>query len=169
MRTLIVLLAVLFAAIDAHAYRTLLHPSCPAFSRNVSWRNYMSGTIRPVGSGMNRRISGTVEVQFNKARSVNDPRSIGRLATNRCYQVIYHPGQTAWVVQLPGSYESWFVTNDENNPYVTRHNLPGDPRNWEINVLGVLLRFNDGGEVLNARGRVVGRLVCYFSDECGGY
>lgn len=186
MRAIVALLAMMVTTIDAHAYKVLLHPSCPAFDKTVSWRKYMSGTIpmtqakRP----LDRRVSGAVGVQFTKAKRVKDPKAIGNLATNRCYGVIYR--RATWKMPLLpgihgekpkrkykkfsyGTYESWFTSGDENNPVVSRHNLPGNPENWEINVQGVLLRFNDGGELLNKRGKVVGRLVCYFSEDCGRY
>jgi hypothetical protein len=42
-------------------------------------------------------------------------------------------------------------------------------RCFYYNVYGIILGYNDVGEVLSHKGDVVGQLVCYFSDECGGF
>ena len=47
--------------------------------------------------------------------------------------------------------------------------LPGSPAKRQINVDGVLLKFNRAGEVYEKRGRVAGTLVCYLSNECESY
>jgi hypothetical protein len=47
--------------------------------------------------------------------------------------------------------------------------LPGDPRKSEINVDGLILRYDEGGRVFNLRGQPVGTLLCYRSNECERY
>jgi hypothetical protein len=56
----------------------------------------------------------------------------------------------------------------EYNDQHRLNNLPGDPLQNEINVDGVLLPFNDAGEIFDHRGRITGTLVCYLSNECDG-
>lgn len=163
----LIAVALLMTSTNALAYKIVLHPSCPGINKKISWREYLSGDIPSVRG----HVTAAVGVQFTKAKRVNDPRAIGRLATNQCYNIIFHPGP--WRVtrisdaellyrRTPGTYESFLGAPG-------KHGLRGDPWKFEINVHGVLLFFNEGGEVLNRRGRVVGRLVCYWSNECGGY
>lgn len=47
--------------------------------------------------------------------------------------------------------------------------LPGDPTKHQINIDGVLLRYNNAGEIYDLRGRIAGTLVCYLSNECEQY
>jgi hypothetical protein len=110
------------------------------------------------------RVPGVAGVEFRTARQVGQPNAIGNLDTRNCYTVRYHPESK--------TYESWFSAppprsgNKESN---TKANLPGDPSRNEVNVYGVILLFNEAGEVLDRKGNVVGKLVCYLSDECGSY
>jgi hypothetical protein len=76
-----------------------------------------------------------------------------------CYDQVYKPGQ-GWM--------SYPDPSSGNGPPPVKQGLPGDPKNYIINVFGVQLLFNEGGEVLDHRGRVVGHLFCYYSNECGG-
>jgi hypothetical protein len=47
--------------------------------------------------------------------------------------------------------------------------LLGDPRKYDINVDGLILRYDEGGQVFNLRGRRVGTLLCYRSNESEKY
>jgi hypothetical protein len=112
----------------------------------MSWKNYfLNGSIA------------AAEVHFTTARKLKDyPAAIGGLNANVCYKVYYYTGRKTW-----SSYA------DSAPP--TIEGLPGDPQENEINVYRVLFLFNDAGEIINRNGDVVGKLVCYFSNECGGY
>ncbi|WP_141398669.1 hypothetical protein [Enterobacter sp. CC120223-11] len=62
---------------------------------------------------------------------------------------------------------------DSNHPNVAllqvKEGLPGNPLDGEINVDGVILKFNDAGEVLNFDGIRVGQLQCFLQVDCSGY
>jgi hypothetical protein len=150
-------LLVLSTTTTAFAYRVLVHPACPDMSPMVSWRDYMSAKFPKAGN----KVSGIAGVQFRNAKKINDPPAIGRLDTRFCYGVQYHGNNVyeTWLIPPPGFPSA----NDPKN------GLVGNPMKYEINVYGVLLLFNEAGEVLNRNGDVVGQLVCYLSNECGAY
>ena len=151
---LIAFLSLLSFSGHAYAYRVLVHVACPSSSPTVSWIDYLSAKFPKTGD----RVSGVAEVQFRMAKQVNDPAAIGNLPTNLCYNVRYDPKSK--------TYLSWYTPSSGSN---TKQGLPGDPSQQEINVYGVLLFFNEAGEILNHNGVAVGQLVCYLSNECGGY
>jgi hypothetical protein len=45
----------------------------------------------------------------------------------------------------------------------------GDPSKFEINVGGVILRFDQGGTVYDLKNIPVGEMACYSSNDCGQY
>ena len=142
----------------AGAYRVLVHPACPDMNPKVTWQDYLSAIFPRAAN----KVSGIAEVQFRKAKQVNDPKAIGNLTTRFCYNVQFHPDTK--------TYESWYtVPPGEQSSHNTKGGLPGDPSRNEINVYGIVLIFNSAGEVLNKNGETVGQLVCYLSNECGGY
>lgn len=85
-----------------------------------------------------------------------------------CYQTRYY-GQPA------RGYDKGFVIAQligyERAPKgpdvrVTGYGLPGDPANWEINVDGHIFIYNGIGEIFDNRGRRVGQMFCYSSNDC---
>ena len=137
----------------AIAYRVpIADGACPDTNPNFTWREYLTSTKY-----------GRAEIQFRTAKNVNDPAAIGGLDTRNCYNVRYHPETK--------TYDSWYtIPPGTGDPHPnTKEGLPGDPVNNEVNVYGVVLLFNEAGEVFNRKGEIVGQLVCYFSNECGGY
>lgn len=46
---------------------------------------------------------------------------------------------------------------------------PGNPLDYEVNIDGTMLKFNEGGEILDRRGRKVGQLTCYVYLDCEQY
>lgn len=149
----------------AHAWhKDVQTPNCPGTSPAVTWRDYISGK-----SGIPARYLGNVfGVEFRVAKKVNDPGAIGNLPTNACYEIIYIPVSK---LKHPVGYLSnrlWPQGKEPGRPDL-QEGLPGDPNRYQINVHGVKLLFNDHGEVLDHRGRPVGTLMCYTSNECGDY
>jgi hypothetical protein len=140
----------------SYATRILLtaYPNCPGFSANPksSWSQYFS-TEAKAGTGE----GGKAEVQFTTFRKLNDPTAIGKLDPKTCYDV--------WYITKTKTYSGYAGGGPP-----TKQGLPGDPLQNEINVFGELFLFNDAsGEIINKKGDIVGKLVCYFSfDECQG-
>lgn len=140
---------------------------------------------------------GLVGVEFNLAVRVNDPESIGWLDPSRCYSVFYNLRDEPAAARRPNpnnayraGYNSHWIESHPKQPrsyapsppadagarahisvgaHYTVGALPGNPENYEINVLGVLLLFDEQGRVWDRRGNHVGRLVCYASNECGRF
>lgn len=138
------------------------HPHCPAYDPATTWRDYLS-TTAPIPPN----VGNSVGIEFTKAKAVNDPDAIGNLRTDVCYGAVY--------VRYPkGSYPLTGYSSHRNIDGAKgpdqKHGLPGDPKQYEINVYGTLLMFNDAGEVINRKGKPVGVLVCYLrsQDKCAG-
>ena len=155
---LIVLSAVLSAS--AIAWKIPVHPRCPGNDPSVSWKDYMSAKFHASAQVKMRRCLDLPGVEFRYAKKVADPAAIGNLRTDACYAVRYTPNVGYLGVRN-------FVKSGGGSE--TKDKLPGNPLEYEINIYGVMLLFNEAGEVLNHRGKVVGTLVCYVSNECGGY
>lgn len=151
-------MTLVFTTSGAWAWRNLVNGHCPGLSPQNSWADYMSAKFPTTPMQVNGKTyngpSGVAGVQFDLAKGVADPDAMGNLNPKICYGVRYTPGL---------GYESW--TGDGTNG----HGFPGDPSAYEINVAGVLMLFNEAGEVLDHRGRPVGHLVCYTSNNCGGF
>jgi hypothetical protein len=125
------------------------YPNCPGANPAAKgWRDYFSTEIR--GGEAGKAI-----VHFDKYRQLNDPSAIGGLNPKICYGVYYVTRTKSW---------SGFADRPPSPA-----GLPGDPLDNEINVFGVLFTFNNKGELINTKGDVVGRLVCYLSNECEGF
>jgi len=133
---------------------------CPGITPHASWREYLANPAPG-------RVGNQVGIEFRRAKEVNDPASLDNLPTNACYHLMYvtHPlaGHGP-----PNTYFSSRIASHQNGPDV-KVGLPGNPLNGEINVHGILLTFNELGEVINHAGVPVGVLMCYTSDECGSY
>lgn len=147
---------VVLIAPSAWAFRVLTHPKCPRNDPRVSWRKYMSGMISDVPG----KRSAMVGVQFRTAKRFKDPDAIGRLPTNVCYAVAYNRKNNRYGAK-PG-FMSWRDSDE-------RGGLPGDPQAYELNVHGVIFLYNEAGELIDRRGRIVGLMMCYLSDECSSY
>lgn len=109
------------------------------------------------------KVSGVAGVQLTLARAVNDPAAINNLDPQNCYNVRYQ--------RASKSYESWYTLPPGVSPPGPNiiGGLSGDPLKNEINVYGVLMAFTDAGEVIDRNGNVVGQLVCFLTNECGGF
>lgn len=104
------------------------------------------------------KTPGLVGVVFNKASAVNDPAAIGNLRTDVCYVVRYsREGTNNYYGK---GYFSYHHTKGSRGPPRIKKNLPGNPGEYEINVYGVVLLFNEGGQILDRRGRIVGQMIC---------
>lgn len=148
------------APFAAHAWKVRFQGggNCPDNNPKVGWRDYITGTVPPVGN----YAANPYGIQFRFAKAVKDP-AIKGLATNRCYTGGY-------VVRPAGAYSKrGFVSEDAGSSATKLDGLPGNPFAYEINVQGVILMYTDKGMILDMRGREVGALVCYASDECGAY
>lgn len=141
--------------------RDKVHPKCPTNNPSVSWRDYMSGKL-PWEGGKPPAVASVV---FRNAKALADPEAIGKLPTNACYLIIYlaESGKRG-----AKGYRS---VRAAGPPPIQMSPLPGDPEEYEINVHGVLLLFNEAGEVLDRRGRPVGNLICYIlhKPKCAAY
>jgi hypothetical protein len=112
------------------------------------------------------RGASPVGVQFRYAKRLPDHDGLPGIDPASCYGVVYNP---------KSGYESWRVYSysrmysPEYNDLQKRSFLPGNPARKEINVSGLILKFNKAGEVYDRRGRISGTLVCYLSNECEPY
>lgn len=157
--TLLGIIVIIFSAFPLLAWKNLYNSKCPGNDPSVKWRDYMSLKV----PDQPKLLAGVADVQFRFAKTVNDPEAIGNLPTNVCYQIMYAKNRPAFYGN------GYFSSQPGSGKANIMKDLPGNPVEYEINVHGVLLLFNEAGEVLNRRGRVVGSLVCYGSNECGGY
>ena len=139
---------------NASAWRLRVHPDCPGSNPKVTWQQYMAGTI-PKKNGI---VSSFVGLEFRTAKALNDKAAIDGLRTDVCYASRYVPGQ---------GYITW-RNGDKLNPNA-KERMPGNPLDFEINVWGSIFLFDKHGQVLDKKGRVVGRLTCYVSNECSRY
>ena len=140
--------------------RALTDPSCPADhpDRDHSWVDYMSGVYRSTAP----KVSGVAMIEFRYAKQVNDRAALPGIDPSQCYAVKWNSHNP----KFPDGYSSINVTTPEN----WHNGLPGDPRKFEVNVHGTLLKFRPSGEVLNLKGVVVGTFVCYVDwDTCKKY
>ena len=155
----LLVLALLFVPFASNAWKVRFDggANCPDNNPKVGWRDYITGTVPPVG----KYAANPYSIQFRFAKKVGDP-DIGGLATNKCYG-------GGFVVRPAGSYPKLGFSSDAGGRDTQMHGLPGDPHAYQINVQGVLLMYTDQGMIIDKRGREVGVLVCYGSNECGGY
>lgn len=144
-------------------------PDCPWFSPNNSWRDYLSRrtpNLRHAHSGAG------FSVEFRYAREINDPPAIGYLDRSVCYHLVAY-GHDAPSGYKPGyfSFRAYDYGSHHDGPENLHpmDGLLGDPDNYEINIEGVLLTFNDAGEVIDRKGHRVGQLMCWWRNECGQY
>lgn len=125
---------------------------CP-YGRKATWRSYFA---KPTVIG----------VQFRWAKNLEKPRALGGIDPAACYTVSFDP-QKGY-----GSSRTFGYSRKNKPEYKDDHRkagLPGNPNRFEVNVDGVVLRFNEAGEIYDLRGRVVGTFVCYLSNECEPY
>jgi hypothetical protein len=127
---------------------TLLAKDCPTINPTMTWKQYFA-----------QGLGGVAGVQFQFAKKLNNPAAISGLHTKVCFVVRYSPKSK--------TYEGYI---DGSNPTAYKSNQPGNPLQNEVNVWGVILMFNERGEIYNYEGDVVGKLVCYLAnDACAGY
>ncbi len=138
-----------------------LQRECPTYKgSNNTWVNYLS---KPT-PGRNYVTAG---VEFKYARNLQGRDGLGNIDPSACYTVTYSPKSGY------GSYRTFSYSRMYEPIYNDMHKrdsgLPGDPNKYQINVDGLLLRYNKAGEIYDKRGRVAGVLVCYLSNRCEGY
>ena len=155
-----VLSACIAFASSASAWRVPVDPNCPTYGNGLTWQQYLSGKYTRLPG----KAPSLMSVQFRFAKDVGNP-DIGGIPTNVCYTVRYVKPRERYYGEGFFSVPSTFPGD---NPPI-RRDLPGDPRAFEVNVYGTILLFRNSGEVIDRRGRVVGVMVCYLSNECGGY
>ena len=148
---------------------TAVSPYCPTNSLNqkLSWRDYMAGRYPDVPG----HRSAIALVQFRYAKEVNNRAALPGIDPGACYGVIYNDDVKRR--RDPNGYMSWALY-DYNVPHpegLVSSGLarPGSPDRYEINIMNVVLHFNEAGEVLNMNNQLVGVMVCYLSNDCGGY
>lgn len=158
---------------------------CPAFDITVSWSDYLSGSrngrkykVYPmagvvfkyskeaVGYYRGAGFGGPSDQISSKASDIR----IGSVQPDKCYTILYKNGQG----RPPKGYSSSInVELDSSHPNFSllhaKDGLAGDPLKSEINIDGVILKFNDAGEVLNFDGVRVGQLQCYKQIDCSAY
>ncbi len=139
--------------------RTLWHPSCPLNNPSTTWKDYMSGVIPRT----HNKRSAMASIHFTKAKLINDSKAIGNLRTDFCYTSYYNYNPAETTEKL-----GYFSYHHYKDGTATKSGLPGNPSEYEINVFGVILLFNEYGEVLNKKGQIVGELVCYgaYRKQC---
>src|SRR5262249_24804015 len=115
-------------------------------------------------------IAGIIISPMNAPRLCRPPtkrRGRDAISGNRssaCYYVAYKPGN---------GYHSQRFYNFERNAgpgdAQVLDGLPGNPQKNYINVGGTILRFDRAGTVFDLRGRPVGIMVCYHTNNCEQY
>lgn len=165
--------SVMSASADA-GWEYSLHSQCPFNNPANSWRDYMTAKFKPEPTHIARPtpsnphphlVSGEAQVEFRYANAVNDRDALPGINPSICYGIKYQPGR---------GFSSWRREEDgvhPNDPDARheRAGLPGDPANYEINIEGHILKYDEAGRVFNLKGAVVGTLVCYSSNHCGRY
>jgi hypothetical protein len=150
-------LAVLPVCTSAAQGDFLNHPRCPTRDTTVTWIQYMTEQVPRVGSSL---LGNQTTVEFTYAKQLNERTSIGNLDTRHCYNIFWQPENR---FGRPRGWDSQRNTTGITYGPDERRGLPGDPRQYQINVHGVIVHFNDAGEVFDSKGRVVGKLSCYRS------
>jgi hypothetical protein len=155
--------------------------SCPAFNTKNNWHTYLSGTSYVPGRTIDPLLNfdkfvGPVSstgwvsmgLEFRQAKAVNDPDAMGRLDSSACYEMIrrFENGKPTFMSNRVYSYGTGHATSADSH---TMEHLVADPLRYQINVEGIILLFDDAGQVYDHRGRVVGYLLCFISDGCEGY
>jgi hypothetical protein len=158
-KVLITALLLSMAPFNSNAWKVRFDggANCPDMNPKVGWRDYITGTVPPVG----KYAGNPYGIQFRFAKNVKNPE-IGGLATNQCYSGGY-------IVRPAGNYAKRGFSSDAGSRNSQKQGLPGDPFAYQINVQGVILMYTDKGMILDKRGREVGALVCFGSNECGAY
>jgi hypothetical protein len=140
------------------AWKNIYNPACPTLNPNTDWKTYLTTKF-----GIPKKRDSIVGVHLNKARQVNDAEARGGLDPRMCY--------TSYFDHNSKTYGSYYTSppgmKADGGRGIT--NLPGDPSKNEINVYGVLLFYNTAGEIIDKNGNVIGEMVCYGSNDCGGY
>lgn len=155
----------IFIASAALAWKVpIRHSACPSYGGSTSWKDYLAVKVPPAGA-----LEGNlVAVEFPHAKKIADPAAIGNLRTDACYVVMYVPAIRASKRTTAGFWSLRVFYSGGNGPDIVQ-GQPGDPSNYEINVYGVTLAFDDQGRVFNKKGRHVGELSCTTRNECGSY
>lgn len=137
--------------------------NCPTNNPKVTWYDYINSNVAPISPAAGNMFG----VEFRFAKELGDADAYGNISTDACYLVmnVTHPknGYKKGFYALRTFERSRKKTADQ------MHGLPGNAKDWEINVYGTIFLFNNNGEVIDRRGRTVGLLVCYTSNECGKY
>ena len=142
--------AVLVASLSAPALALPVHRDCPGTNTKMAWPRYMSGVL-PRKDNM---VSAVASVQFRWAKAYGDKEALGGVPTNRCYLTRFMPK----------------VGYKSSNGSRTLDGLPGNPLEYEVNVMGTIFLFDDAGRVYDRKGRVVGLLVCdIHPHKCASY
>lgn len=140
---------------------------CPLNNPNNSWRDFIRGTV----SDAPPKTPSIFSVEFRFAKAIGDPKAMGNLERRACYGMNYaKPGDKNYG---PG-YSSHRMYNygiGGDGPASAHYQggMSGDPARYEITIEGVVLTFNDAGEVLDRKGRVVGVMQCWSRNECEKY
>ncbi|WP_158743042.1 hypothetical protein [Acidisphaera sp. L21] len=135
-------------------------------------------TPMPGSKVVNSRIS----IQFDQAKKINDRAALPGIDPAACYFGSYTVGMQGmkdgfhfdliWPPGHPMARAQANVMRDFQEDLRRRQEAafaPGDPRSGTVNIRGLVLKYNEAGEVFNLKGQVVGRLVCYSDNECQKY
>jgi hypothetical protein len=170
---------------DAQAWVLAPYTGCPGSTiqnKKISWRHYLATANRGPGDF---KVVALFSIHFDRANIVNDKAALPGIDPKACYVGSYNKGmpkstdgyhiEPNWPagsceardvsndVPTPGHFPDWSRDRDRQSLGI------GDPLKGQINVRGTMLTFRESGEVLNQKGQVVGKLVCYASNECGKY
>ncbi|WP_223977239.1 hypothetical protein [Bradyrhizobium sp. RD5-C2] len=171
------LIAALSPTRAAEPYRFTVNSQCPFSNPANSWRDYLYGKFKTenwLGAAPQvtnpKKYSGVASVQFRTANDINDRIALPGIDPAACYGISYIRSSP----DFPDGYQSmqaWSYGHPNIQPSDAHimNGLPGDPRKYEINVNGLILRYDEGGRVFNLRGEFVGTLLCYRSNECERY
>jgi hypothetical protein len=140
--TLALSIALMSVSSEAWAYRYPGHPQCPWNKPGNNWRDFMLNRYPQPG-----RPAPFFSIKFSVPME--------NIVPNRCYTMTYSGG--IW------GMSGWSLTAKRN----VLTNVGGRPADqYQMSVWGIPVTFNEGGELLNASGTVVGRLLCHLGTEC---
>ena len=146
----------------AYAWKVPMHKDCPTLNPSIKWVDYMSGAIPPGKIGTLRSRPAMVGINFKSGIKNGHTDAVDGLDLSRCYSVAYN----FYLKGEPAGYSSWYSNKNGEKRGQRIFGLKGDPKKYEINVYGTVLMFDEGGRILDFRGRMVGEMTCYTTNMC---
>jgi hypothetical protein len=128
----------------------LPHPQCPWKNPENSWRDYVSGNVPKSRTRKGIRANYFM-VKFDKMSKLPDSKLKG-LRKNSCYTVYYSKG-----IWHTAGY------NKHKKESMSARSKNADPLENQLSLWGVVLTYNEGGEVFHPELGHIGTLQCILT------